>query len=136
MIEISREKQVTANFVSTGAYRFYHEGTEISSWKDAAAILARYSEPQHRNTLLKLKMKGRLPEEEYEKLRVFRDELEKSLCFFQFDSTEVTIKITPDVIDREFTEHSFPYRLLKGLAETQDFEALQVAYELVQETRR
>ena len=136
LIEIEPDEQIKVSFPSTGAYRFYHEETEISSWQDAAAILTKYSEPQHRKTLLKLKMKGRLPEEEYEKLRVFRDELEKSLCLFHFDSTEVTVKITPDVIDREFTEHSFPYRLLKGLAETQDFEALQVAYELIQETRR
>ncbi|MFH1943248.1 MAG: DNA repair exonuclease [bacterium] len=136
LIEIDPDKQIKASFASTGAYRFYHEETAISSWKDAEKILARYSEPQHKNTLLKLKMKGRLPEEEYERLRVFRDSLEKNLCFFQFDSTEVSIKITPDVIDREFTEHSFPYRLLKALAETQDFEALQAAYELIQETRR
>jgi len=136
LIEIGEDKEIKANFLSTGAYRFYHEETEISSWRDAEEILARYSDPKHRNTLLKLKMKGRLPEEKYERLRVFRDDLEKNLSFFQFDSTEVTIKITPDVIDREFTEYSFPYRLLKGLAENQDFEALQVAYELVRETQR
>jgi len=136
LIEIEKDKRITTNFVSTGAYRFYHEETEIISWKDAEEILARYSEPQHRNTLLKLTMKGRLPEDEYKKLGVFCSSLEKQLCFFQADLTGVTIKITPDVIDREFTEHSFPYRLLKQLAEIQDFEALQVAYELVQETRR
>ena len=136
LMETDLDKQIKANFVRTGTYRFHHEETEISSWKDAEGVLVRYSEPQHKSTLLKLKMKGRLPEEEYERLRVFRDNLEKNLCFFQFDSSEVTIKITPDVIDREFTEHSFPYRLLKELAETQDFEALQVAYELIQETRR
>ncbi|MBW2059354.1 MAG: DNA repair exonuclease [Deltaproteobacteria bacterium] len=136
LIEISRDKEITANFLSTGAYRFYREEIEISSWKDAEEILTRYSDPEHRNTLLKLKVKGRLPEAEYEGLRVLREKLGKNLCFFHFDSTEVTIKITPDVIDREFTEGSFPYRLLKGLAEALDFEALQVAYELIQETRR
>jgi DNA repair exonuclease SbcCD nuclease subunit len=136
LIEISRDKQIKSNFVDTGVYRFSHEEAEIDSWNDAEKFLTKYSDLKHRNTLLKLKMRGRLPEDEYESLRTFREALGKSLCFFQFDSTEVTIKITPDVIDREFTEHSFPYRLLKGLAETEDFEALQVAYELIQERRR
>jgi hypothetical protein len=136
VIEIDGEKQIKPDFVRTGTYRFYHEDIEISSFKDAERLLAEYSQPQHRNTLLKLHMKGRLPEEEYERLRSFHDELAASLCFFQFDASEVMIKITPEVIEREFTEGSFPYRLLKGLAESHDFEALQVAYELIRETQR
>jgi exonuclease SbcD len=136
LIEISEGKETKANFVSIGAYRFVHEEAEISSWKDAEEILAKYSEPTRGNTLLKLKMKGRLPEEEYKKLSLIRDDLEKKLTLFQFDPTEITIKITPDVIDNEFTKQSFPYRLLKGLAEAQDFEALQVAYEFIRETQR
>jgi len=109
---------------------------EISSWSDAETIMARYSDSEHRKTLLKLKMKGRLPEEEYKKLSMIFKNLENNLSFVDIDSTGVTIKITPDVIDREFTEHSFPYRLLKQLAENQDFEALQTAYELIRETQR
>jgi exonuclease SbcD len=136
LIEINGEKQIQADFVSTGEYRFYHEDTEISSFKDAERLLATYSEARHRNTLLKLKMRGRLPEEEYERLRTFHDELEKRVFFLQFDASEVMIKITPEVIEREFTEHSFPYRLLKGLAESRDYEALQVAYEFIRETQR
>jgi DNA repair protein SbcD/Mre11 len=135
-IEIGEDKVVKANFVSTGAYRFVREEAEISSWKDAEEILARYSESTHGSTLLKLKIKGRLPEEEYRKLSLIRENLERKVTFFQLDSAEVTIKITSDVIDREFTEQSFPYRLLKGLAEAQDFEALQVAYEYIKEMQK
>lgn len=136
LIEIGEDKKIKANFLSTGSYEFVHKEAEISNWKDAEEILARYSDPKHGNTLLKLKMKGRLPQEEYKKLSLIRDDLEKKLTFFQFDSAEVTIKITPDVIDREFTEHSFPYRLLEQLAENHDFEALQIAYEFIRETQR
>ncbi|MBC8458931.1 MAG: metallophosphoesterase [Deltaproteobacteria bacterium] len=136
VIEIDEDKQIRASFISTGAYRFYQEEIEISSWSDAETIMARYSDSEHRKTLLKLKMKGRLPEEEYKKLSMIFKNLENNLSFVDIDSTGVTIKITPDVIDREFTEHSFPYRLLKQLAENQDFEALQTAYELIRETQR
>ncbi|MBW1696108.1 MAG: DNA repair exonuclease [Deltaproteobacteria bacterium] len=136
VIEIGEDKEIRASFVSTGAYRFYSEEIEISCWEDVERILARYSDPKHKSTLLKLKIRGRLLEEEYERLVEFRDNLERNLCLFHFDSTEITIKITPEVINREFTEGSFPYRLLRRLAETQDFEALQIAYEFIREIRR
>ncbi len=136
LIEIGEDGRVKPTFVTTGTYRFVHEETEISSWSDAEAILARYSYPKHGKTLLKLRMKGRLPEEEYKKLSLIRENLEKNLSLVDIDSTGVTIKITPDVIDREFTEHSFPHRLLKQLAQNNDFEALQAAYELIRETQR
>lgn len=136
VIEINQAKQIQADFVSTGTYRFYHEEIEISSFKDAERILAKYSEPQHRTALLKLKMKGRLPEEEYERLHMLHEELQKNLTFLQVDTGAVMVKIAPDVIEREFTQNSFPYRLLKGFAENQDFEALQIAYEFIRETQR
>lgn len=135
VIEIDEDKQISASFISTGACRFCHEEVEISSWSDAEDIMARYSVSEHRKTLLKLKMKGRLSEEEYKKLSLVFKNLEKNLSFVDIDSTDVTIKITPEVIDREFTENSFPHRLLKQLAENQDFEALQTAYELIRETQ-
>jgi exonuclease SbcD len=136
VIEIDEGKKISTSFISTGTFRFYHQEVEISSWNEAEAIMAGYSDPAHNKTLLKLKLQGRLPEEEYKKLSSIYKRLEKNLTFVDIDSTGVTIKITSDVIDKEFTEDSFPYRLLKQLAENQDFEALQIAYELIRETQR
>lgn len=133
VIEIDERKKVSVSFISTGAYRFYHQEAEISSWSAAEAIMTGYFDSQHKKILLKLKLQGRLPEEEYKKLNSIYKNLEKNLTFVDIDSTGITIRITPDVIDKEFTEGSFPYRLLRKLAETQDFEALQIAYELIRE---
>jgi hypothetical protein len=42
------------------------------------------------------------------------------------------IRVTQEEIDREFTEGSFPHRLLSQLANQSDApEALQIAYELL-----
>jgi DNA repair exonuclease SbcCD nuclease subunit len=136
LIEIGEYRVIKAGFFSTGSYRFVRKEAEISRWKDVEEILGRYADSRHGNTLLKLKIKGRLSEEDYKKLGLIRRELEKKLAFLQFDSTEVTVKITPEIIDREFTQHSFPYRLLKGLAEAEDFEGLQKAYEIIREIRK
>ncbi len=136
VLDIDKGKKVSASFISTGAYRFYHREAAISSWSEAETIMAEFSDPRHVKTLLKLKLDGRLPEEEYEKLGSIYNTLEKNLAFVHIDSTGVTIRITPEVIDKEFTEDSFPYRLLKQLSEKQDFEALQIAYELIREAQR
>ncbi|CAB1056981.1 hypothetical protein D1BOALGB6SA_1720 [Olavius sp. associated proteobacterium Delta 1] len=136
IIEISPEKKIKLQSVSIGTYCFEHEEIELSNWSDAEEILKKYSDPSHGNTLLKLRMKGRLSEDDYKKLHLMRSDLEKKLSYLDFDLTDVTIKITPDVIDKKFAEQSFPHRLLKQLTETQDFEALQIAYEFIRETQR
>lgn len=136
IIEISPAKKIKPRFVSTGTYRFEHEVIELSNWDDVEQIINKYSDPNHENTLLKLKVKGRLSEDDYKKLHLIHSDLEKKLCYLDFESADVTLRITPDVIDRKFTEHSFPHRLLRQLAESHDFEALQIAYELIGETQR
>ncbi len=136
VIEIDEGKKVSASFISTGTYRFHHLEAEISSWSEAEEIMENCSGPGHEKTLLKLKLKGRLPEEEYKKLSSIYKNLEQKLALVDIDSTGVTIRITPDLIEKEFTEDSFPYRLLKQLSKGEDYEALQVAYELIRETQR
>ena len=45
-------------------------------------------------------------------------------------------EITPDVIDREFTQDSFPHKLLTELTDGEEnAEALQIAYEMIQEVK-
>ena len=136
LLEISEEKEIKPTFISTGTYRFMHEEVEISSQSDLKSIREKYANPSHKNTLLKLKLKGALVEEDYKELQAIQMEVDKNLCFLHFDSSEVTIKITPELIEKEFTEHSFPYKLLKNLVQENDFEALQIAYELTRETQR
>lgn len=52
------------------------------------------------------------------------------------DDSTVAVEITPDVIDQEFTQDSFPHRLLTELARLdEDAEALQIGYEMIQEVK-
>ncbi|MBW2127001.1 MAG: DNA repair exonuclease [Deltaproteobacteria bacterium] len=127
VLEINEEKETKPTFINTGTYRFLIEEAEISNQSDLKSI---------KNTLLKLKLKGALLEEDYKELQAIQTELEKNLCFLHFDTSEVSIKITPELIEKEFAEQSFPYRLLKNLAQENDFEALQIAYELIRETQK
>ena len=90
-----------------------------------------YSLDKHKKSLLKLKLLGRLSEEDYRKLPDVRDTLQKHLAYLHFDDIELTVRITKDVIDKEFSEGSFSHRLLSNFIMDDDMEALQSAYDLV-----
>ena len=62
--------------------------------------------------------------------------IEEQVFYLQWDDSDVAIEITPDVIDHEFTQDSFPHRLLTELAHSdEDAEALQISYEMIQEVK-
>ena len=50
-----------------------------------------------------------------------------------FDDSEVGIKITSEMIHKEFSDGSFPSMLLSALSD--DEEALQLAYEMIMEVK-
>ncbi len=88
------------------------------------------------NVLLKAVLKGRLPPEEFPELERARERLAEKLMYLDWDSSGVRELITPDTIDREFSQGSFPHDLLLSLVKAGDAEALELAYELLQEARR
>jgi len=131
ILDIDDKKKIVANFISTGQYSFIHDSLKVKSWRDIEKIQKGYSTEEHKKSLLKLKLSGRLPEEDYRKLPDVRDALKKHLAYLQFDNTELTVKITKDVIDKEFPEGSFSHRLLSSFIKDDDLEALQFAYDLI-----
>jgi hypothetical protein len=55
----------------------------------------------------------------------------------RWDDSAVTRQITDSDIDETFTEGSFPHRILRLLARSDDdFEALQKAHEIIEELRQ
>lgn len=133
IIEIGDDKKIYPTSISTGTYEFLHEELEVDSASDLEMLRKRYSSEDYRKVLLKLRLKGRLPQDEYKNLLEVKSFLEKQL-FRLILNDEVTEEITIDIINQEYTEGSFPHMLLSALAH--DSEALQVAYDLIKEVRR
>ncbi len=134
IIEMDENKNIKAESISTG--HFYFMDVEVALNYDSKIELLSSLLPQKRsNLLLKLKLKGRLSEEEHEKIKDIRGTL-SDLFYFEPDYSEVTQAINPGFISREFTEGSFPHALLSKLSiEENDQEALQIAYELMKELK-
>jgi len=85
---------------------------------------------------LKVRLKGRIARGEYLLLSQVRSILEEHLFYLVWNDAEVREEITLEDIHHEFTEGSFPHTLLTDLSRSSDSEALQIAYELMQELRR
>jgi exonuclease SbcD len=135
VLELAEDRRVTPLTLSTGMYRFLHDEVEIRNPADLEALKKKYAAPEHRKTLLKMRLKGRIPREEYQLLSRVRKILEEELFYLVWNDTGVSEEITLEGIHQEFTEGSFPHQLLTRLVQSGDSEALQIAYEVMQELR-
>ena len=132
IIDLEKGKAPRATGISPGSYRFAHAHEQISRPEEIETIGIRYSSPEYGNVLLKLILSGRLPRDRYDELIMLRERLTKSVFCLCSYTNQVRKEITPALIDAEFTQGSFPYRLLTDLSHNEsDAEALQTAYELI-----
>jgi DNA repair exonuclease SbcCD nuclease subunit len=137
LIEIDSQKTVQARSISTGTYRFFHESKEIQSLKDLEDLESFYSDSRFQNSLVKLNLTGSLESSERFEVQKYLERIKPFFLYFQSDDSKVTTRISPERIDQEYTLGSFPHRLLKELAHSEDDRgALQLAYELMRETAK
>lgn len=136
IIELDDSNHIKPRSFSVGRFTFVSREIEIRGGKDLKKISAEYSSGEHAATLLKLVLKGRIPKDDFRALPEFWRQLESQVLYLRMDESELSEIITATDINSEFTEGSFPHTLLTSLSDDGDDEALQVAYELLQEQRR
>ncbi|MDP8214827.1 MAG: metallophosphoesterase [Candidatus Euphemobacter frigidus] len=137
IIEIDENKKLSSTLLTTGIYRFLHDEREIKNDGDLNRLEADYGIPGREKLLLKLKLKGRLSLEAYDRLPGIRETLHRNIFYLQWASGDLTEEITPAMVNRDFTEGSFPHRLLTSLSrDEREAEVLQVAYRLLKEARQ
>jgi DNA repair protein SbcD/Mre11 len=136
LIELDDEKRINGQRISTGKYQFTHDEHEVRTSEDLAKLKKHYTDTDRTNMLVKLKLTGRLPRETYAELETIKSLISDHVLYLQWDDNDVAIEITIDVIDQEFTQDSFPHKLLAALASNlEDAEALQIGYEMIQEVK-
>ncbi|KAF1085227.1 exonuclease subunit SbcD [Sporotomaculum syntrophicum] len=135
LIEIDEQKNVQAQRLATGYYRFIDTEEIITDWDSLDRLKQKYLNETATQTLLRLSIKGRVDRELFNQKQALYQELEQSLAYVLIDDSGLGLKITADVIDQEFTAGSLPHQLFMELIAQNDEEALQVAYELVREVK-
>lgn len=136
ILEVDEQKQIHAKSVSSGQYRFKRETLNIAKDTNIDDMHKRFDPSDYGQTVLHLKMTGRLPEDQYRNLGRLQEAIRQNVFYLQCDDSNVTREITHQDIDREFAEGSFPHILLSELSKRKDFEALQVAYEILQQAKQ
>ncbi len=130
------DKKIYSKMIETGIYRFYDLKYKIEDDRDFDNIKKEILSKNPLNSLIRLRLVGRVDEDLLEYRKNFYDEIRKKVKYLYIDDSELGVKISKDLIEREFTKGSFPYQLLENLStDDSDEEALQLAYELIMEVK-
>jgi len=136
LISVDDRKQVRHQRIPTGHYQFHTVERSLRSAgdvRDFEKSCAGFTE----RDFLKLVLSGRLPSDAQGELREFLDRLKDKVIHLEIDRLELHRAITLDDIDNEYTQDSFPHRLLRDLAKDEPDElALQMAYDLLREVSK
>jgi len=127
-------KEISGELFTTGSYKFRDQRFAVRDKEDFEAIVGNILKDDPEFTIARLRFSGKLDEEAFHYREEIRRKLEETLRYVIFDDSEVGIKITSEMIHKEFSDGSFPEKLLSALSE--DEEALQLAYELIMEVKR
>ncbi|MDZ4685486.1 MAG: DNA repair exonuclease [Planctomycetaceae bacterium] len=137
IIDLSRSQPAQYRSLATGQYRFHDFDRQLLQKSDVLALQRELNGLAAGNQLVKLRLHGQLSDQLLADLRDALSSCQPAFGYFEPDTTDVIQEITQVDIDREFTQGSFPHRLLSQLAANQPASlALQLAYELVQEAQQ
>ncbi|MGZ5244833.1 MAG: metallophosphoesterase family protein [Bacteroidia bacterium] len=137
LLEIDEDKNIKMESFRTGEYRFYTLEEAVNSTKDIYALREKLLGTERQKALVKLKLNGRVTEEDKSELDKAMDDIRTQLAYVELDDAEVKLHITKDYIDRSFTPSSLPHRLLSHLSVAdEDNLALQLANELIEKIKQ
>lgn len=129
LITVDRAKNIKAERVETGNYRFFDTLFNINQDDDLEGVMnwALTGEPNKK--IIRLNLEGRLSHDTYKNMKSFYQELERELVHLIVDDSKLRVRIDSETINKEFTRGSFPYEFLNRLIH--DDQSLQIAYDLI-----
>jgi exonuclease SbcD len=136
LVEISGDKDIRRRSLATGRFRFRREQLRVDEHTDPSSLMERYTRAEYAASLLRLHLSGRVSRAQLQAVLQALSGLSERLTWFEIDESGLSELITEETISGEYSQGSFAQRLLTRLLETGDQEALQEAYDLLQESRR
>lgn len=133
IINIDSDKKINANTVTTGTYKFIDKDYDIEHREDLDGILEELISDAPEKTIARINLKGRVNEDVFNYRQEVYKKVEQIIAYLIIEDSNLGIKITPEKIHKEFSEGSFPQKLLLALSDDEDI--LQLAYELITEVK-
>ncbi len=132
IIELAPDRTVSHRSIQTGRFSFHSLERVLAGEEDLAALVSLIEDLPRESALVKLKLSGRVPGSIHDRRGELVTRLEEQVLHLECDLGDLLREVTAEDIDREFTEGSFPHRLLHRLsAPDGDSLALQMAYDLI-----
>ncbi len=122
--------------VSTGKYRFRIEEVLLHDRHGINQLKEKFTKEDYKNTVLRLILKGRLKKEDLFEVNEVIKSIEENVLHLQIIRDELNEEINLELINSEFTQDSFPHRLLLSLLDDEEEvadKALQKAYDLIKD---
>jgi exonuclease SbcD len=136
IVEIDKEKVKTISKLSTGMYRFERWNEAVSSIDDLNKLVMKAEQDENFNCVCRLTITGVLEPEEYDSwVNEVLPKLRESFLFLKNDDEGLRKRITKEQLNEAYPEGSFPVQLLSGFIEEDDQEALQTAYDMLEEVK-
>ncbi len=135
-LDLGEDGGISAQPVQTGAFRFVDLDLGIRAAADLDSLEKRFSGPEAKAVLARIRLSGRAPRELLDEVEQVRRRMAGRLLHLDLRTDALREEITVEAIDKEFAEGSFPHALLRRLADAGDFEALEIAHGLLEEARR
>jgi hypothetical protein len=135
-LDLGEDGGISAQPVRTGAFRFVDLDLGIKTAADLESLEKRFSGPDAKAVLARVRLSGRAPRELLAEVEQARRRMAGRLLHLDLRTDGLREEITAEAIDREFVEGSFPHALLRRLADAGDLEALEMARGLIEEARR
>lgn len=124
--------------IATGKYQFLVVRLLLRDENSIHHLEKEYTQKKYQNAVLRFILKGRLKKEELEKVEEVLKLIKDHVLFLQTNRDELHEEITPELINSEFTQGSFPHQLLLSLLKEKEeisSKALQKAYDMIREIR-
>lgn len=134
VFEINNNKEVDVTRINTGMFRFEEDEISVNNKNDIDKLKVKYEDGLTDRLLVKLSLNGKLAKEDYAFIPQLRAHIEKEVFFLKW-KCDITEAITSNIINKEFTHGSFPHQLLTTFVNNKDDEALQMAYEIINEVK-
>ncbi len=138
IIDVDSEGVSSGERLSRGKFRFEDQQTQVLDTHQLQELIESYQDRS--DTFLRLKLEGWIPRQDYEKYirsgqNLLRSRLSEGVYHLELILDELHPQVDGQVIDEEFTEGSFPHRLLKEVEANGDTQTLQTAYQLIKEVQ-
>jgi exonuclease SbcD len=121
--------------VRTGGFRFLDVELALRAAADLESLASRFAPAEAERTLLRLTLTGTLPADDLLALEETRRGLTERLAYLDWRASAVRRRIDARAIEEEYPPGSFPHELLSSLLAGGDGAALEIASELLQESK-